>query len=79
MEVQISSGKIVKVQGICSHPLNKGFLCQKGRAVPEYVYSPHRLTTPLLGQGSFWREISWERAMKTITAHLEDLRSNDEA
>ena len=79
MEVHISSGKIVKIQGIRSHTLNKGFLCPKGRAVPEYVYSPHRLTTPLLRQGSSWQEISWEQAMNTIVAHLEELRSNDEA
>lgn len=79
MEVHITDGKIVKTQGIREHPLNKGFLCPKGRAVPEYVYSPERLTTPLLRQGSGWQEISWEQAMNMIVAHLEELRAANEA
>lgn len=79
MEVHISNGKIDKVQGIKEHPLNKGFLCPKGRAVPEYVYSPKRLTTPLLRQGSSWKEISWEQAMNMIVAHLEEIKAADEA
>lgn len=75
MELHIKDGRITEVKGIKEHPLNKGFLCPKGRAVVEHVHSPKRLTMPLLRQGSGWKEITWDEAMDLIVAHLKKVQS----
>ena len=76
MELHIKDGRISSVNGIREHPLNKGFLCPKGRAVLEHVYSPKRLSVPLLKEGSGWKEISWEAAMKIIITNLEGIQGS---
>lgn len=53
-------------------------LCPKGRAAIEYVYSPNRITAPMLRQGSSWEEISWEQAMNMIVSHLEKIQETNE-
>ncbi|KUK53649.1 MAG: Nitrate reductase [Desulfotomaculum sp. 46_296] len=74
MELEIKDGEITGVRGMRDHPLNKGLLCAKGRAVLEYVSSPNRLTSPLLKEGGGWKEISWERAFEIIISQLSDLK-----
>ncbi|WP_435848616.1 molybdopterin-dependent oxidoreductase [Streptomyces javensis] len=52
----------------------------KGRAAPELLHSPARLTRPLrrtTPQGGLdpeWKEISWEEAMAEITERMAELR-----
>lgn len=75
MELHIKDGRITEVKGIKNHPLNKGFLCPKGRAVIEHITSPKRLTAPLLRQGSGWKEITWDEAMEVIVTHLKEAQS----
>jgi len=48
MNVYVENGKIVKVEGIPEHPLNKGELCPKGYASIDYLYSSNRLRYPLI-------------------------------
>ena len=43
MNVLVEEGRIIKVQGLKDHPLNKGRLCPKGARVIELVYHPDRL------------------------------------
>ena len=38
MEVTVENGKVVDVQGIKEHPLNKGELCPKGKLMAEHLY-----------------------------------------
>ncbi len=78
MEVMMENGRLAKVRGMREHPY-KGFLCPKGRAVAEYVFSPKRLTTPLLRQGSGWKEISWQEAMQLVVDRLESIRESGDA
>lgn len=78
MDLHIEDGRIKEVKGIKDHPLNRGVLCPKGRAVLEHLHSPKRLTVPLLRQGSDWKEITWDEAMGMITGHLRELQSRGE-
>lgn len=78
MEVHIKDGKISEVKGLRENAFSKGFLCPKGRALAEYVYSPNRITKPMLRQGSGWKEISWDEAMNLIVANLEKLKAAGE-
>lgn len=78
MEVHIKDGKISQVKGLKENAFSKGFVCPKGRALAEYVYSPHRITKPMLRQGSGWKEISWDEAMNLIVDNLKKLQAAGE-
>ena len=43
----VKDGKFVKVAGMDESPVNRGSLCAKAHAAPQWVYSPDRLTHPL--------------------------------
>jgi anaerobic selenocysteine-containing dehydrogenase/ferredoxin-NADP reductase len=77
---RIEGGRLVSVAPNPSHPTGAA-LCAKGRAAPELLGSPRRLTTPLRRtreRGSAdpgWVEIGWDEAMTDIAARLGDLRA----
>ena len=63
VDAYVKDGKILKVEGNSQHPVSQGFLCTKGQAGKEYVYSQRRIRTPLRrmgerGSGKFVH-ISW--------------------
>lgn len=76
---RIVDGRLVSVAPNPAHPTGSA-LCAKGRAAPELVGSPRRLTRPLrrtnprgaLDPG--WVEIGWEEAMKAVADGLATLR-----
>jgi anaerobic selenocysteine-containing dehydrogenase len=66
----VKNGRFTKVAGMKESPVNKGALCAKGHAAPQWVYSPDRLKHPLQrtgrkGEGRF-HKISWDEAIKII-------------
>ncbi|MDL2274605.1 molybdopterin-dependent oxidoreductase [Desulfosarcina sp. OttesenSCG-928-G10] len=75
VEVDVADGKVVGVQGQASHPLNKGYLCPKGRATIEHIYHPSRLRHPLKKDGTGFKEISWDQALDEIGDQLKTIKS----
>lgn len=79
---------MVGVEPRPGHPTG-GALCAKGRAAPELVHSPNRLTTPLRrigpkGEGARreeigWQKISWDEALDGIAARLGAIRDESGA
>jgi len=57
MNVLVEKGKIVRVEGLKEHPLNKGQLCPKGQRAIEFVYHPDRLKYPLKKVKKEWKRI----------------------
>jgi anaerobic selenocysteine-containing dehydrogenase len=72
--VTVEDGKAVKVEGLKSHPLNKGRLCPKGEAMLENVYSLGRLMHPLKKSNGGWQQVSWDQALTEIAEKLLRLR-----
>ena len=52
---------------------NQGRLCVKGRFGYDFIYSPERLTTPLIGKenGEF-REASWDEALDLVAGKIKE-------
>ncbi len=75
MKVTVENGKVVKVEGQKSHPLNNGELCPKGEAAIEHLYHPDRLRYPLKKVRGTWQRITWEQAISEIAAKLSELKS----
>jgi anaerobic selenocysteine-containing dehydrogenase len=72
----VKDGRFVRVAGMDESPVNRGAVCAKGHAAPQWVYSPDRLTTPLKrtgakGEGQF-TAITWQEAIEEIAEKLTE-------
>ncbi|MBN2243488.1 MAG: molybdopterin-dependent oxidoreductase [Acidobacteria bacterium] len=72
----VRDGRFAWVEGMRESPLNRGRLCAKAYAAPEWVYSPQRLKHPLRrtgekGEGKF-EPVSWDRALDLIAGRLKE-------
>ena len=67
----VVDGRLVAVTANPAHPTGAA-LCAKGRAAPELVGSPRRLTKPLKRTGARnssspgWIEIEWEERFRRL-------------
>ncbi len=71
----VKNGRFTRVAGMKEAPQNKGGLCCKSHAAPQWVYSSDRLTTPLRragkrGEGKF-EPVSWDEALKIVADTLK--------
>ena len=76
MDVYLEKGKVVKVKGTIDHLLNRGVLCPKGEADPQFVYSKDRLRTPPVRKNGDFVPISWDEALDQIAEKLQSIRDN---
>lgn len=72
----VRSGRFTKVEGMKESPINRGRLCAKAYAAPQWVYSPNRLKYPLKrtgkkGEGKF-EPVSWTHALDFIAGKLKE-------
>lgn len=70
--VQYTEEKGLQVRGDKEHPLTKGFICSKGQALAERVFSSERLRFPLLRDNGRFRRISWDDAYVLFAQKLEE-------
>ena len=71
----VKNDRFVRVAGMKESPVNRGSLCPKGHAGPQWVYSPDRLKYPLKrvgpkGEGKF-EKISWDEAIGIVADTLK--------
>ncbi len=72
-------GRLLRVMGMAEGAMNRGGICARGLASPEWLYSPDRLKKPLLrvgekGEGRF-REISWDEAVAIAAEKLREQKA----
>jgi anaerobic selenocysteine-containing dehydrogenase len=76
--VHIKGGKVTRVTGDPGHPMNRGYICVKGRAQPELLYHPDRLKYPLKRKGERgegkWQRVSWNNALDEIAAGFKKVQ-----
>src|ERR1700735_2492294 len=76
----IRMGLAKKLEGNPLHPVNRGKLCARGQAGWQVLYHPDRITHPIKrtgarGSGEF-QEITWDDAVKELSAHLAGLQAS---
>lgn len=76
LRVELVDGRVVKMMGDPEHPFTRGTLCPKMAHYERTVYSPERLTHPLIrtgekGSGQF-QAITWDEAVAHITDRWKD-------
>ncbi len=72
----VKDGIFTRAAGMKESPVNRGALCPKGQAAPQWLYSSQRLRTPLKrtgkkGEGQF-TEITWDEAIGIIAEKLTE-------
>ncbi|KXG77880.1 molybdopterin-containing oxidoreductase family protein [Thermotalea metallivorans] len=70
----VREGKIIKVEGDKSHPLTKGYVCEKGKQHLHRLYHPERLRYPKKRVKDRWVDISWEEALDEISQKLKKIK-----
>jgi anaerobic selenocysteine-containing dehydrogenase/ferredoxin-NADP reductase len=80
----IEDGRLIGAGPAPGHPTGKS-LCIKGKAAPEIIYSPDRLTAPLRRTNSKasddpgWERIGWDEALDEIASRLTAIRNSSGA
>ena len=70
----VKDGKLIKIEGMEENPLNRGVLCPRGKGLPEYIYSPDRIKYPMQKVKGNWERITWDEALTTIAAKLQNIK-----
>lgn len=73
MWLHVKDGRITKVTGVEGAAPNDGRLCVKGRFGYDFIYSPDRLTAPLIRENGSFREASWDEALDLVVEKFRDL------
>ena len=73
----LENGRLVKTEADRDNPY--GAICVRGKAAPEIVYSPDRLTTPLIrtgerGEGKF-RKATWDEALDLVADSMKAIKA----
>jgi anaerobic selenocysteine-containing dehydrogenase len=73
-----TTGKVVRLQGDPSHPVTRGYLCNKVNHYLDYVYNekrvlyPHRRVGPK-GPGAKFQRITWDEALDTVCNNFKQV------
>lgn len=60
----------LRVHGDRQNPITRGFICPKGRALAERVFSPDRLSFPLACEDGGWKRVTWEEAYARLEGEI---------
>ena len=71
--VDLEGDKVVGVRGDREHPVSRGYMCAKGRALPRMHHDPRRIERPLLRTDGALRPVSWERCLGDLGARLRSI------
>ena len=76
MLLAVRDGLVVGVQPWAGHPVSKGQLCLKGWNAHQFINHSDRLQTPLIREGSRFREASWDEALGIVAGRLMEIRGD---
>jgi len=74
INAHVENGRLVRVTARKEHPVSR--LCVKARAIPDWLYSPERITHPMRKVDGTWRGISWDEAFDIISDSLASIKEN---
>jgi NADH-quinone oxidoreductase subunit G len=63
--------RVVRVLARENHDVDDGWLCDMGRFGYQAIHAKERVTAPLVRDGGYLREVSWERALSEGAAALK--------
>ncbi len=87
IDVYTTNGRVHAIYGSIDHPLSAGKLCPKGYLGPYILYDPDRFKGPMKrtnpnkgrNEDPKFVSITWDEALDTIAARLQNLRDKGES
>lgn len=76
-DLNVKEGKIVGVTPNPDAPVNGRSLCVKGRFHIDLIYSPDRITKPLIRKNGSFMEAGWDEALNLIAAKFKEIKERD--
>jgi len=76
-ELHLKGEEIVRIRAVEDAQPNFGRLCVKGRYGYDFIYSPDRLTTPLIKENGQFRPASWNEAFTLISTKFKQIIATD--
>ena len=70
----VQDGRLIKLLGDPGHPLTNGVSCHKSMKYVERVYSPERITHPMIRRQGEWEQVSWDEALDIIAGKMKIIR-----
>jgi NADH-quinone oxidoreductase subunit G len=64
VEFTVRDERVLRVLARDHPEVDDGWLCDKGRFAYQSIHADERITRPLVRDGGFLREVSWERALE---------------
>jgi anaerobic selenocysteine-containing dehydrogenase len=74
LKLTIDDNRLQKIEPDTEHLVSRGFACNKGLMLDQFIESPDRLTMPLKKQGDGFIEISWQQALSEIGERLNAIQ-----
>ncbi|ADU62160.1 MULTISPECIES: molybdopterin-dependent oxidoreductase [Pseudodesulfovibrio] len=66
----VEDGRLVRLVGDPDHPLTNGIACHKTVKYIDRVYSPERITHPMLRRHGRWERATWNEALDLIAKRI---------
>ena len=73
-DLNVADGEVVGVTAAYDAPANQGSLCVKGRFHTDLIYSPERITTPMIKRDGVWEDTTWDEALDLVARRLLEIR-----
>ena len=64
LELEIEGDRVARIRPDEADVWSKGFICPKGATIPQLHADRDRLRVPMVREGSTWREVSWNEALR---------------
>ncbi|MBI2916438.1 MAG: molybdopterin-dependent oxidoreductase [Chloroflexi bacterium] len=77
LDAHVKDGRVVKVEGMKEHPLNKGLICPRGNRIVEWEYAPERLLYPQRRVGDGFQRITWDEALSAIISKMNEIKERE--
>ncbi len=76
---RLREGRVLKLEGNASSPINRGKLCGLGQAGVQAHYNPDRVREPLLRSGDKGEVLTWDKALGLISEKLNGVKGDEVA
>ncbi len=77
LAAKTAGGRLVGLSGSPDHPFTRGKTCVKAAMYVDRVYSPERITHPLIRRNGEWERASWDETLDLVADRIRTIRAKD--
>ena len=71
--IDVADEQVVRIKADSNHPLSKGYMCPKGRALGRSHHHPGAITRPMMRKGGELVPVGWDECLDDIAARLRNV------